>query len=151
MAATLRRMRPPVKRQNLRAEALAPRKKLARGASLQLDAEGCANAVGTVTQPPAPTKETMTPLDRMDLFFAITSFAVVAVAAVLCFVGWRLARLIGSIHRLADEAVDEAKALRADVGEAREAVRREGFKLRHVLGLVGKVGSRLAGRSTRKR
>jgi len=47
--------------------------------------------------------------------------------------------------------VDEAKALRADVGEAREAVRREGFKLRHVLGLVGKVGSRLAGRSTRKR
>jgi hypothetical protein len=92
----------------------------------------------------------MDPLDRMDIFFAVTTFAVVAVAAVVCVIGWRVSRLLRSLYRLADEAVDEAKALRADVGEARDAVRREGFKLRHVLGLFGRVGARLVTRGKRK-
>lgn len=82
----------------------------------------------------------------MDLFFVITTVAVVAVAAVACFVGWRLALLIGAIHRISEEAVDEAKALRADLGDVRESVRREGFKLRQIVGLAGKVGGRLVGR-----
>jgi hypothetical protein len=93
----------------------------------------------------------MDSLERVDLFFAVTTAAVVAVAAVACFVGWRLARLIGALHRLAGEAVDEAKALREDIGEARAAARREGFRIRHILGLAAKVGGRLAGRTERRK
>lgn len=81
----------------------------------------------------------------MDLFFAVTTVAVVAVALVACLIGWRLARLLRAIGRISEEAADEARALRADIGDAREAVRREGFKLRHFFGLAGKVGSRFTG------
>lgn len=87
---------------------------------------------------------------RMDLFFAVTTAAVIAVAAFACFVGWRLARLLATLRELSEEAVDEAKALRADIGEVRHAVRREGFHLRQVLGLARSVGTRLLGRPRRK-
>ena len=88
----------------------------------------------------------MDPFAKMDIFFAVTTVAVVAVAAVACLVGWRLAKLLGAIREISEEAVDEARALRADLGDVRESVRREGFKLRQIVGLAGKVGGRLMGR-----
>lgn len=93
----------------------------------------------------------MNSFEKMDIFFAVTTVAVIAVALVAVFVGWRLARLIGAIHRLSEEAVDEAKALRADIGDVRDSVRREGFKLRHIFGLASGFGRRVASRERRKK
>jgi hypothetical protein len=93
----------------------------------------------------------MNSFERMDIFFAVTTVAVVAVALVVCLIGWRLARLLRAIGRISEEAADEARALRADLGDVRETVRREGFKLRHLFGLAGKVGSRFAGRGRSKK
>lgn len=93
----------------------------------------------------------MSNFEKMNIFFTVTTVAVVAVALIACLVGWRLARLLGAIHRISEEAVGEAKALRADLGDVRDSVRREGFRLRHIFGLAGKVGSRFAGRGRGKK
>lgn len=93
----------------------------------------------------------MDSFEKMDIFFLVTTVAVVVVALVAIFVGWRLAQLLGTIRRLSEEAVDEARALRADIGDVRDSVRREGFKLRHIFGLASKIGGRLSTRDRRKK
>ena len=86
---------------------------------------------------------------KMDIFFMITTVAVVVVAISMVVVLVYIARLLHTLNRIATDVEEEAEAIRADLEDARAKVRREGLKLAHLFSFFGKTTKRLS--SSRKK
>lgn len=65
----------------------------------------------------------MTEFLKMDIFFVITTLAVIAVGAVLVIVLIRFRRVLGNIERISKNAAEESDALREDIKDLRAKVR----------------------------
>ncbi|MDP2650332.1 MAG: hypothetical protein Q8P16_02085 [bacterium] len=69
---------------------------------------------------------------KMDVFFFITTTAVVVVGVLLALVLFRVYRILRKIEHISQNVSEESDALRKDVGVLRERVREEGIKWTHV-------------------
>lgn len=79
---------------------------------------------------------------KMDIFFVVTTIAVVVLTVLLAFVLIRTLRILKKIEEVSDMVSEEGKLIREDIDEARAEFREEGFKLRTIANLFGRMGKR---------
>lgn len=76
---------------------------------------------------------------KMDLFFAITTFAVILLTGLISVALYRLLRLFETLDRIAKTAETEAELIREDIQALRVKAGREGLKLRHIVKFLGGI------------
>jgi hypothetical protein len=91
-------------------------------------------------------REAMSDFLKMDVFFVVSTVAVVIVGVLFCIALFYVIRILRTADRISEEFADEAHLVRADIRDMRASVRAEGFKWRHVSGLFRRL---LTGRSKR--
>ena len=79
-----------------------------------------------------------------DIFFFVTTIAVVVVAVAFVVVSFYLVGFLRRARDIADEVRAEAKLVREDVHEARMRVKAGGLRLAHLLDFFSGWGSRRA-------
>ncbi len=90
----------------------------------------------------------MDTLIHADIFFFVTTIAVVVVALTLTIVLIYLAKVLSDIKKITGQVRDETILFREDLRDLRGQVRNEGFKLRSFLDLItGFFGKRKKSRS----
>lgn len=73
---------------------------------------------------------------KMDVFFAVTTAAVLALSVLIGFVLVRVMHILKSLERILDIAEKETERVRDDLEGLRAKARREGLKLRHIVGFL---------------
>lgn len=84
----------------------------------------------------------MDTLIHADIFFFVTTIAVVVVAAVFTVALFYLVAVLRQVRDIASEIKEEAKLMRADIGDARTRIKTEGFRLKHLFDFFSQVGAR---------
>ena len=90
----------------------------------------------------------MTDFAKMDIFFLVTTTAVVVVGILVAVGLLFVIRILRNVDELSHEVTEEAKVLRGDIEEARVSAKREGFKLAQFLGIMKRAQKRHKKRST---
>lgn len=80
----------------------------------------------------------MTDFAKMDIFFVITTLAVVVVAVLISIALYRILRILRNVEHVSQIVSEEGDLFRDDISEMREAIKREGFKLTHLAGFMRK-------------
>ena len=84
----------------------------------------------------------MSTLIHADIFFFVTTIAVVVVAAALTVALVYLARVLSDVKKITGEVYEEAVLVRKDIEDLRTDVRREGFRLRRLFDFFGRLAKR---------
>ncbi len=79
---------------------------------------------------------------KSDVFFFITSIAVVVLTAILLIALYYIIKILKNVRYISDKAKVETDHLAEDVKELRENVRKEGAKVKHFAGFINKVYKR---------
>ena len=80
----------------------------------------------------------MDTLAKSDIFFLITSIAVVIVTALLAVALIYAISILREAKKISAAVKDESAAVIADIAEARRFVRKEGMKFGTLVGLAGR-------------
>ena len=80
---------------------------------------------------------------KMDVFFVVATIGIVVVAGLVAAVLVYALRLVRTLERIAEDVEEEAKALRADLQEARSAAKREGKEFKKLADFAIVAGKRL--------
>ena len=80
----------------------------------------------------------MSDFAKMDVFFIVTTVAVVAVAVLLCIALYRVLNILRNVEHLSKIVSDEGDLMRDDIAEMRMAIKREGFMLTHLVSFARK-------------
>lgn len=89
----------------------------------------------------------MDTLIHADIFFFVTTIAVVVVALILTVVLIYLAKILSDIKKITEQVHEETLLFREDLHDFRGQVRREGFKLKHLNDFLARLKRR--GKSSR--
>ncbi len=79
---------------------------------------------------------------KMDIFFAITTIAVIVVAGISVFVLWKLARVLRNVEHISEQVSAETDAVRDDLVHMRGEVKRGKGRVAALLGFLKKTGKR---------
>ncbi len=79
---------------------------------------------------------------KMDIFFVVTTIAVIAVAILAVFVLWKLARVLKNVEHISEQVSAEADAVREDLANMRGEVKRGKGRLAALLGFLKKTEKR---------
>lgn len=79
----------------------------------------------------------MDPFLKMNVFFVVTTIVVLLVGALIVVILVYVARLVRALSQIATDVEEEAQEIRADLGEARAKVKKEGLKLSQLLSFFG--------------
>lgn len=74
----------------------------------------------------------MDTLIHADIFFFITTIAVVVIALLLIIALVYVIKLLSEIKGIAEQVREETVLFREDIHGLRDSVKREGFKLKHL-------------------
>ncbi|MDP2816639.1 MAG: hypothetical protein Q8O19_08180 [Rectinemataceae bacterium] len=74
---------------------------------------------------------------KMDIFFGVTSVAVVVISVLLVMVLIRLLRILKTVDEVSEIVQEEAEEIRDDIREVRTQVKREAVKAGQLFGLFG--------------
>ena len=86
----------------------------------------------------------MDTLIHADIFFFVTTIAVVVTGAALTVVLIYLAKVLSDIKKITAQVHEETVLFRDDLHSLRVEVRRDGFKLRHVMEFLARLRHRKA-------
>jgi uncharacterized membrane protein len=78
----------------------------------------------------------MDTLIHADIFFFVTTIAVIVVTALLVIVLIYLIRVLRQVEEIGKEIKAEAVLVREDIHGLRENIRRDGFKVQHFFNFV---------------
>jgi len=70
---------------------------------------------------------------KMDVFFVVSTIAVVVVALLLSYAIYKAIRILRKVEEISDSVSQETALIRGDIEEARLAARREGYRLAGVV------------------
>lgn len=82
---------------------------------------------------------------KMDIFFVVSTIAVVVVSVLVAYALIRILRILRSVEQISETVSDEAVLVRADVAQLRHNVRQEGFKLKHMSRFAQAAAKRFMG------
>jgi hypothetical protein len=82
---------------------------------------------------------------KMDVFFLVTTVAVVVLTILLTIIFLRVIRILQNVERISLMVEAEGQHLRDDIAEVRSRVKSEGVKISHLFDFLG------AGRKKRTR
>ncbi len=92
----------------------------------------------------------MSEFAKMDIFFVVTTIAVIAVAGFLCVALYRVLNILRNVEHVSKIVSDEGDLVRDDIAEMRTAIKREGFKLSYLAKFARKRAERFMGVKTKK-
>lgn len=84
----------------------------------------------------------MTEFLKMDVFFFITSVAVILLALLVAYVLWQVSRILKHIEHISEQVAQEAGTIRGDLAEVRADIKRGKGKLKSLFGFFGKIQKR---------
>lgn len=84
----------------------------------------------------------METLLKADVFFFVTTVAVVCVSAAIVVIAVYLTRILKQVFKISEKAKSEADNIVADVRELRTAIREEGSKLKSISELLTRFAPR---------
>ena len=84
---------------------------------------------------------------KMDIFFFVTTVAVIVLAFFTAFVLWRLERVLRNIEHISGQVALESDSVRKDLAEMRDEVRRGKSRLKSLFGFLGKFSKRTTKKS----
>ncbi|MBP9816464.1 MAG: hypothetical protein KBD05_00300 [Candidatus Pacebacteria bacterium] len=84
---------------------------------------------------------------KMDVFFAVTTVAVLTFTVLVSLVLMRMLSILKSLERIVLLAEKETELVREDLVHLREKVSKEGLKLRHIVGFFGGLGKKRKSKS----
>jgi uncharacterized protein (UPF0335 family) len=71
----------------------------------------------------------MSDFAKMDIFFVVTTIAVVIVAVLLSYAIYRVIRILRHVEHVSELVSEEGDRVRDDIAHMRSTVKSEGFKL----------------------
>lgn len=74
---------------------------------------------------------------KMDIFFFVTSVAIIAISILLGLVLIRLLRILKRVDEVSEMVQEEAQEIRADIQEMRASVKAETFRIGQLLSTLG--------------
>jgi hypothetical protein len=75
---------------------------------------------------------------KMDIFFAVSTAAVVILTILLSIALIYVLRILRTVERISREASEEATRIRADIQELRSGIRIEGLKWKSIARMFGR-------------
>lgn len=84
----------------------------------------------------------METLLKADIFFFVTTVAVIAVTICLVYAGYYLIRILRNVEEISEEVKEEAGQVREDIGELRTNIREEGLKVKHFTNFFSSVSGK---------
>ncbi|MHB8710114.1 MAG: hypothetical protein ACYC6X_01010 [Minisyncoccota bacterium] len=84
---------------------------------------------------------------KMNIFFFVTTVAVVMLAFFTAFVLWRLERVLRNIEHISEQVALESDSVRKDLAGMRDEVRRGKSRLTALFGFLEKFKKRTAKKS----
>ncbi|HVX90581.1 MAG TPA: hypothetical protein VHC20_03005 [Candidatus Paceibacterota bacterium] len=77
---------------------------------------------------------------KMDVFFFVSTIAVVVVGGLAAYAFWRLERVLRHVEHISAQVAAESDTIRHDLADMREDVRRGKGRLLSLLGFLSKTG-----------
>ena len=68
---------------------------------------------------------------KSDIFFFVTTIAVVAVTICLVYALYHLIRILRNVDEISEEVKNESQLVREDIQDLRSNIRDEGMKIKH--------------------
>ena len=84
---------------------------------------------------------------QMDIFFFVTTVAIVILSLLVAFILYRVYRILTDVEHISHEWSQESDLMRQDIADLRQNVRDNGFKFKNLFDLY----SLTLGRFTRKK
>ncbi len=84
----------------------------------------------------------MTEFAKMDVFFYVTTIAVVILTIALVIASVYLIKILKDIKYIVRKARVETELLASDIGELRDSVKEEGAKIKHWVKFFGNIYKR---------
>ena len=72
----------------------------------------------------------------MDIFFFVTTIAVIVLAFFTAFVLWRLERILKNVEHISEQVANESDDIRKDLSEMRSDIRRGKSRLKSLFGFL---------------
>lgn len=79
---------------------------------------------------------------KMDIFFFVTTVAVVVIAFFATYVLWRLQRVLKNIEHVSEQVAIESDIVRQDIAEMRSDIRHGKGRLKSLFGFLTKTEKR---------
>lgn len=92
----------------------------------------------------------MDTLIHADIFFFITSIAVILVTSALVVVLIYLIQILKDFKQVSHRVKEETGLLSQDLAQLRSEIRKEGMKLKHFADFFSRITSRKKGRAQKK-
>lgn len=86
---------------------------------------------------------------KMDVFFVVTTIAVVAIGALLGVALFYIIRILRNVEHVSERFAEESDNIKSDLEELRTNVRKEGAKVKHFADFFGGLVKRNSGRRKR--
>lgn len=74
---------------------------------------------------------------KMDIFFFVTTVAVILLAGCATLVTWRITRILQHIEHISEQISRESDSIRADLAEVRADIRKGKGKLQSLFNFFG--------------
>lgn len=74
---------------------------------------------------------------KMDIFFVVTTLAVLVTSILLVLVLIRALRILKNVEDISMLVEEEGQKLREDIAHVRESVMEEGIRIKHLVSLLG--------------
>jgi len=84
----------------------------------------------------------METLFKADIFFFITSIAIVVIGMFLIVFFIYIIRILRDVKTIVHRAKRESELIAEDIAEFRTTLRQEGTKLKHIMNFLKKIGGR---------
>jgi len=92
----------------------------------------------------------MNNLIHADVFFFVTTIAVIVVAAVFTVALFYFIGVLKNVRDVSEAIKEETDLIRDDIRAARENMKRDGFKLKHIVSLFSRFSNTKQGRKKTK-
>lgn len=87
---------------------------------------------------------------KMDVFFVVSTVAVIVVSVMLAIALFRVIRILRNVEHVSKIVSDEGDLVRGDIADMRMAIKREGFKLTHLAAFARKRAASFMGGRKKK-
>ncbi len=84
---------------------------------------------------------------KMDVFFVITTIAVLVVCGLVALALFRILRILRNVERVSDIVSEESVRLRADIADLRTTVKVEGFKWKSIAKFIRTQVEKVTGKN----
>ncbi len=79
---------------------------------------------------------------KMDIFFFVTTCAVVLLTGTALFISWRIAQVLKHLEHISEQVSLESDTLRADLAEVRSDIRKGKGRFKSVFSFFSKTAKR---------